>query len=86
MLATLLAVQVGWLVGWTVGAVVIVVAALLLLAIIGLGRRIVSQAQDITRTLDSARVNTSPLFDLSKTNLALDRMVRSLARAREGHR
>lgn len=86
MLAMPLAVQVGWWVGWTVAAVVIVVAALLLLAIIGLGRRIVSQAQDITRTLDSARENTTPMFDLSKTNMALDRTVRSLARAREGHR
>lgn len=86
MLAMLFAVQVGWWVGWTVAAVVVVVAALLLLAIIGLGRRIVSQAQDITRTLDSARRNTTPMFDLAKTNLALDRMASSLARAREGHR
>ncbi len=79
----LFALQVGWWVGWTVGTVVVVIAALLLLAIIGLGRRIISQAQDITRALDSTRTNTNAMFDLSRTNLALDRTVRSLARARE---
>lgn len=82
----LLAVQTGWWVGWTVGAVVVVVAALLLLAIIGLGRRIISQAQDITRALEGTRDNTTPMFELSKTNLALDRAASSLARARGDHR
>jgi hypothetical protein len=82
----LFAIQVGWWVGWTVGTVVVVIASLLLLAIIGLGRRIVRQAQDITRALDSTRKNTIPMFDLSRTNLALDRTVRSLGRAREERR
>ncbi|HEV8055139.1 MAG TPA: hypothetical protein VGP51_01495 [Nocardioidaceae bacterium] len=82
----LFAIQVGWWVGWTVGTVVVVIAALLLLAIIGLGRRIIRQAQDITGALDSTRTNTNSMFDLSRTNLALDRTVRSLARAREERR
>jgi hypothetical protein len=71
-----------WVVGWAIGAAVVLVAALLLLAIIGLGRRIVGQADDITKALDGARENTSPLFDVSHTNLAVDRITRGLARAR----
>ncbi len=81
-----LAIKIGWWVGWTVGLVVIVIAVLLLLAIIGLGRRIVRQAQDITGALDGTRKNTTPMFDLSKTNLAIDRTVRGLVRAREERR
>lgn len=78
-----LAVEIAWVVGWTVGGLVVVIAAVLLLLIIGLGQRIVGQAKEITGLLDSARQRTIPLFELSKTNLALDRMVRGLARARE---
>lgn len=77
-------VQVGWIVGWSVGALVVVIAAALLLIIIGLGLRIVGQAKDITHSLDSARQRTSPMFELSRTNLAIDRMTRGLSRAREG--
>lgn len=78
-----LAVQIGWIVGWTVGGVVVVIAAVLLLLIIGLGQRIVGQAKEITAALDRARQHSSPMFELSHTNQALDRMVRGLARARE---
>ncbi len=78
-----LAVEIAWVVGWTVGGLVVVIAAVLLLLIIGLGQRIVRQAKEITGLLDSARQRTIPLFELSQTNLALDRMVRGLARARE---
>lgn len=78
-----MAVQIGWIVGWSVGALVVVIAAVLLLMIIGLGRRIAGQAKDITRSLDSARERTSPMFELSKTNLAVDRATRGLARTRE---
>ncbi len=78
-----MAVQIGWIVGWSVGALVVVIAAVLLLMIIGLGLRIVGQAKDITRSLDSARERTSPMFELSRTNLAVDRAARGLARTRE---
>lgn len=77
------AVQIGWIIGWPLGGLVVVIAAVLLLLIIGLGQRIVRQAQEITGLLDSARENTTPMFELSKTNLAVDRMTRGLARARE---
>ncbi len=78
-----LGVQIGWIVGWTVGGLVVVIAAVLLLLIIGLGQRIVGQAKEITSALDRARQHTTPMFELTKTNLAVDRTTRGLARARE---
>ena len=72
-----------WVFGWVVGGAVVLVAALLLLAIIGLGRRIVRQAGDITAALDGVRANTDPLWEVKKTNLAIDRVTRGLAAARE---
>jgi hypothetical protein len=79
----LFAVQIAWIVGWTVGGLVVVIAAVLLLLIIGLGQRIVGQAKEITAALDRARQHTTPMFELTKTNLAVDRTTRGLARARE---
>jgi hypothetical protein len=73
-----------WYVGWVVGVVVILIAALLLLAIIGLGRRIVRQADEITEALDGAREHTAPMFDVTRTNLALDQITRGLRKVREG--
>lgn len=79
-----LAVGIGWIVGWAVGAVVVLLAAALLLSIIALGRRITRQAQDITAALDGARENTEPLFDISRSNLAIDSITRGLHRVRTG--
>ncbi len=79
-----LAVATGWIVGWILGAVVVLIAALLLLAVIALGRRIAGQAGAITEALDGARTNTEPLFDLTHTNLALDRITRGLRHVRRG--
>jgi len=73
-----------WYVGWGIGVAVVLVAALLLLAIIGLGRRITSQAVDITAALDGTRENTTPLFEVTRTNLAIDRITRYLRAVREG--
>ncbi len=79
-----LALSTGWYVGWAIGVVVVAIAALLLIAIIGLGRRIVAQADDITEALDGARDHTAPLFDVTRTNLALDQITRGLGRLRGG--
>ncbi len=73
-----------WVVGWVVGVVVVLIAAALLLAIIALGRRIIRQANDITAALDGTRENTTALFDVTKTNLAIDQITRGLAAVREG--
>jgi hypothetical protein len=73
-----------WVIGWVIGAVVVLVAAALLLAVIALGRRIVREAEDITAALDGARANTDPLFDVARTNLAIDRITRGLRTVRTG--
>lgn len=67
-----------WTIGWAIGAAVVVVAALLLLAIIALARRIARQADAITEALDGTREHTQPLFDVTRTNLALDRVTRGV--------
>ena len=72
-----------WIFGWIVGGVVVLLAAGLLLAIIALGRRIVRQAEDITAALDGARENSDGLWEVKRTNLAIDRITRGLAAARE---
>ena len=73
-----------WRLGWALGGVVVVIAAGLLLTIIGLARRIVRQAGEIEEAIDGARVNTAPLFEVANVNLALDRIVRELRATREG--
>jgi hypothetical protein len=73
-----------WVFGWVIGVVVVLVAATLLLTIIALGRRIARQADDITKSLDGARENTTPLFEVTRTNLALDQITRGLRTIREG--
>ncbi len=80
----MLALGTGWYVGWAVGLVVALIAAALLLAIIALGRRIAGQADAITEALDGARENTAPLFEVTRTNLAIDQITRGLARLRGG--
>lgn len=73
-----------WYVGWAIALVVVLIAAGLLLAIIGLGRRIVRQADDVTAALDGTREHTTSLFDVTRTNLAIDRITRGLRRVRTG--
>jgi hypothetical protein len=78
------AVATGWIIGWAIGLVVVLLAAGLLIAIIGLARLIEREADNITRALDGSRSNTEPLFDVARTNLALDRITRGLRRVRTG--
>ena len=73
----------GWYIGWAIGLVVVLIAAVLLLTIIGLGRRIIRQAEEITASLDGTRNNTDPLWEVRGTNHAVDRITRGLAEARE---
>lgn len=73
-----------WYVGWGIGAAVVVVAALLLLVIIAIGRRVAAQAGEITKALDGTRANTTALWDVTRTNLALDRITRYLRVVRTG--
>lgn len=79
-----LAISVYWYVGWIVGTVVVALAAGLLLWAIAQARKITGQAEAVTEALDGARENTAPLYDVGRTNLAVDRITRGLARARGG--
>jgi hypothetical protein len=71
-----------WIFGWVVGAAVVLIAALLLVTIIGLGQRIARQADAITEALDGTRRNTDALWAVKSVNLNLSRVVRGLAAAR----
>jgi len=73
-----------WVIGWSIGGLVVAIAASLLLAIIALCRRIVGQAEDITRALDAARENTDALFGLMRTNAAVGSIADDLETVREG--
>lgn len=72
-----------WVIGAAIAAAVVLVAAVLLFAIIALGRRIVRQAGEIVDALDGARENTNALFDVTRTNLAIDQITHRLASVRE---
>jgi hypothetical protein len=74
----LLAISRAWIAGWAAGALVVVVAAVLLVAIIALGRRLARQAREITAALDGARAHTDALYDVGRTNLAVDRCRRGV--------
>lgn len=78
------AIAAGWVVGWILGALAVIIAATLLLAIIALGRRITTQADEVTEALDGVRANTEPLFDVARTNLAIDRITQGLRNVRIG--
>lgn len=80
---SVIALATGWYVGWALGLVVVLLAAGLLLTIIGVGRRIGRQAADITAALDGTRANTDALWDVRATNHTIDRVTRGLAAARE---
>jgi hypothetical protein len=71
-----------WRLGWVAGVAVVAIAAGLLLTIIALARRIVRQAGEIEQAIDGAREHTAPLFELARTNLALDQVVADLRRGR----
>lgn len=78
------AIGIGWWIGWGIGLVVVLLAAALLLVVIGLARRLVPQADEITTALDGARENTAPLFEVAGTNHAIDRITRGLRTVRTG--
>jgi hypothetical protein len=78
----MLALSAWWLIGWMIGVVVVIIAATLLLTIIGLGRRVVRQADEITASLDATRGNTDPLWGVKQININIDRINQGLAAAR----
>ncbi len=57
-----------WTVGWVVGAVVVLLVAVLLLTITALARKIDKEAEQIVTDLDSIAGKTRPLHDVGRTN------------------
>jgi hypothetical protein len=71
-----------WTVGWAVGAVVVLLVAILLLAITGLARKIDGTAQVLVTDLDSIARKTEPLQHVAATNNAVITITRCLRIAR----
>ncbi len=71
-----------WMVGWVVGAVVVALVAVLLIAIIGLARRIDGTAHDLVTDLDSIAAKTAPVQNVGATNNAVKTITACLRLAR----
>ncbi len=71
-----------WTVGWAVGAVVVLLVAVLVLAITALARKIDKEAQGLIADLESIATKTRPLHDVGCTNNAIRTITRSLRIAR----
>jgi hypothetical protein len=71
-----------WTVGWIVGAVVVLLVAVLILAITALARRIDGEAKALVTDLDSIADKTRGLHDVGRTNIAVRAITRGLRIAR----
>jgi hypothetical protein len=71
-----------WTVGWGVGAVVVVLVAILLLTITALARKVDGTTQELVSDLDSIARTTRPLQDVGATNIAVRTITRCLRLAR----
>ncbi len=78
----MLALSTWWTVGWVVGAVVIGLVAVLLLAITAFARKIDGTAKELVTDLDSIAQKTRPLQDVGATNIAVKTITRCLRLAR----
>ena len=67
-----------WILGYAVGAAVVLIAASLLIVINLLARRIARQTAEITLALDGAVRNTDPLFDVAMVNHTLESLTRGI--------
>ena len=77
-----LALSTWWTVGWVVGAVVILLVAVLILTITALARKVDGVAQELVSDLDSIARKTRPLQDVGATNVAVRTITRCLRSAR----
>ena len=72
----------GWVVGYTLGIIVVLVVVALVVPILLLAHRIGQQAEAINTGLGKAVVNTAALADLSTTVESADAIVQGLNRGR----
>lgn len=73
-----------WTIGWAIGAVVVLLVAILILSIVALARRIDGEAQGLVTDLDSIARKTQGLHDVGRTNVAVRTITRCLILARGG--
>ncbi len=72
----------GWYVGYVIASVVIAIVVILVAIILALARRIGVQADQITSSLDEARVNSLALWDVDKINRSVRSITQSAQEAR----
>ncbi|CAN5294236.1 hypothetical protein BH18ACT4_BH18ACT4_03900 [soil metagenome] len=72
----------GWYIGFVIAAVTITAVVVLVAIILGLARRIGSQAVAIEAALAESQVNTEPLWEMSIANDTLRDIVNNAATAR----
>jgi hypothetical protein len=71
-----------WTVGWVVGAVVILLVAVLILTITALAKKVDGVAEELVSDLDSIAQKTRPLQDVGAANGAIRTITRGLRSAR----
>ena len=71
-----------WTVGWVVGAVVVLLVAVLLLTITALAKKVDGVAEHLVSDLDSIAQTTRPLQDVGATTVAVRTITRCLRAAR----
>ena len=82
MEAFIVASNTGWVVGYTLGVIVVLVVVALVVPILFLAHRIGQQAETINTGLGKAVTNTAALADLSTTVESADAIVQGLKRGR----
>lgn len=80
----MMALSMWWTVGWAVGAIVIALVAILLLAIIALASKTDGVALDLVTDLNSIAAKTSPIQNVAATASAVRTITRCLIIARGG--
>lgn len=73
-----------WTVGWIVGAVVVLLVAVLLLTITALASKVNGETQHLVTDLESIAGKTRPLHDVATTNNHVRAITRGLRIARGG--
>ncbi|CAN5689963.1 hypothetical protein BH24ACT26_BH24ACT26_02650 [soil metagenome] len=72
----------GWWVGYSIGALIVLVVAALVVSIIATARRIAAVAEDATRSLTETRERTEVLWQVATTNLVAQDILEGAAAAR----
>lgn len=72
----------GWIIGYVVGAAVVLVVAILVLALTAHARRIAGQTAEIVAGLHLARDRSAALWGLAATNATAERIVLAATDAR----